>query len=168
MKFSRKTKGFTLVEIIIAVVLAAMLMTALAVAFDASVKNYSANDSIFKSMNMSRQALQRMTTAIRTAGTIVLPGDEGTNQCTITDADGKRYTYEFRSADNSLYLIDNDVEPAKDYLLCGNVSNLNFTKTTGLVGEVTLVKNVQISMSVTIGGQTKTLNAAAVVRRNMR
>ncbi len=166
MKFSRKTKGFTLVEIIIAVVLAAMLMTALAVAFDASVKNYSANDSIFKSMNMSRQALQRMTTAIRTAGSIVLPGDEGTNQCTIEDADGKSYTYEFRSADNTLYLIDND--NSKEYLLCGNVSNLNFTKTTGLVGELTLVKNVQISMSVTIGGQTKTLNAAAVVRRNMR
>jgi prepilin-type N-terminal cleavage/methylation domain-containing protein len=164
MKFSRKTKGFTLVEIIIAVVLAAMLMTALAVAFDASVKNYSANDSIFKSMNMSRQALQRMTTAIRTAGFIVF--NDGADRCTIIDADGKDYTYIFRSADNALYLIDND--NSKEYLLCGNVSNLNFTKTTGLVGEVTLVKNVQISMSVAIGGQTQTLNAAAVVRRNMR
>jgi hypothetical protein len=115
-------------------------------------------------MNMSRQALQRMTTAIRTAGTIDF-GDSA-NQCTITDADDRSYTYEFRSADNTLYLIDND--NSKEYLLCGNVSNLNFTKTTGLVGEVTLVKNVQISMSVAIGGQTQTLNAAAVVRRNMR
>ena len=155
-----------MIEILIAVVLAAMLMTALAVAFDASVKNYSANDSIFKSMNMARQALQRMTTAVRTADFIVLPGDEGTNQCTITDADNRDYTYEFRSTDNTLYLIDND--NSKEYLLCGNVSNLDFTKTTGTVSETTAVKNVQISMSVTIGGQTQTLNAAAVVRRNMR
>ena len=164
MKFLRKNKGFTLIEIIIAVVLAAMLMTALAVAFDASAKNYSANDGIFKSMNMARQALQRMTTSIRTANFIVF-GDAA-NQCTITDADGKDYTYLFRSGDKALYLIDND--NSNEYLLCGNVSDLNFTKTTGLVSEVTAVKNVQISMSVAIGGQTQTLNAAAVVRRNMR
>lgn len=163
MKFLRKSRGFTLIEIIIAVVLGAMLMTALATAFDASVKNYSSNDNIFKSMNMARQALQRMTTAVRTADSVDF-GDAA-SQCAIIDADGNAYTYEFRSADKALYLIDGS---SNEYLLCGEVSNVNFTKTTGLVGENTLVKNVQISMSVTIGSQTQTLNAAAVVRRNMR
>lgn len=165
MKIKRlhKSSGFTLIELIIAVVAAAMLMTAVAVAFDASVKNYSENEKIYKSLNQIRQALQRITSRIRTANSIALPGDEASNFCSMMTGDGKNYTYEFRSADKALYLIDND--SSTEYLLCDDVTNMSFTKATGLLNEVTVVKNVRISMEVTIGGQSRVLNTAAVVRR---
>lgn len=166
MKVKSKNKsGFTLIEIIIAVVIAAVLMTAVAVAFDASAKNYAANEGIYESTNKARQALQRITANIRASDTITLPSDETNNKCTMTTAEGKNYTYDYRSGSNSLYIVDNDT--TTEYLLCGDVTNLVFTKGTGDLGGVTVVKNVRITMEVTTGGQVKTLSGAAVARKMM-
>jgi hypothetical protein len=45
---------------------------------------------------------------------------------------------------------------------------MTFTRRTETVDAVTYVKSVQISMTVASGNVSKTLSAAAVVRRNLQ
>ncbi len=165
MKKSKSIKAFTMIELLIAIVCAAMLMTAVAVAFDASVKNFSENEKIYQSTNTARQALQRLTATIRTANAIKLPGEEASNLCSMITSDGGDITYDYRSGDKALYLVNNIT--GNTYLLCDNVTLMTFTKTTDVVNSITVVKDIRIVMEVTVGGQPKTFKAAAVVRRNL-
>lgn len=165
MKTNRQKKGFTLIEVLISLIVLAMIMTAVATAFNASAKNYDANEKIFKSVNMARQALTRITSRVRTAKAVELPDNEPANKCSIITHDDKVLTYDYRSEDQKLYLIDNTT--SNEYLLCDNVTGLTFTKTTAIVREQTAVRSVMVALTVTLNGEAKTLSSAAVLRRNL-
>ena len=155
--------GFTLVEILIAVALLAMLMAAVGVAVHASAMNYKANEDIFKAMSTARQAMTRITTDLRTA--LDISEGEPLSQCSIHyDDDGTAdIVYQFDSGGNILNLIVTSGPNAGTYVLCKNVEAMEFIRTpaTGVV------RNVRISMTVTVGGQSQTVASAAVIRRNM-
>ncbi len=167
--------GLTIAEMLIALAITAMLLAAVAVAFNASAKNYQVNEDIFKTVNAARQALTRMTTQIRTAGYQVSPNlfvavepNDPNNRCSLYTATGDDLTYEYRGASdpvypNTLLLIDNDT--SSNYVLCDNVTSMSFIKTPTDDGDV---KSVQISMTVQSGNVELTFSAAAVVRRNLR
>lgn len=159
-------RGFTLVEILIALAITALLLTAVAVAFNASVINYTVNESIFKAVNSSRQALFRITSQLRTA-TAVDP-NAPVNECTLITADGENLTYRYDGSAKILYLITNDDATDPDYKLCENVASMTFTKSI-VVDEdgVTKVRSVQIAIAVTSGGVERKMAAAAVIRRNL-
>ncbi len=161
---SRSKVGFTLVEIIIALALLAMLMAAVGVAVHASAVNYKANENIFIAMNTARQAVMRITSDLRTGWAV--SGVDPPTQCSFYTADDRNITYRFNSADNTLYLdINNNEGNVEDsYVLCRNVSAMTFTRTPP-TGDP--VRNVQISMTVTVGGVSQTVASAAVIRRNM-
>ena len=63
----KRRRGFTIVEILLSLTILAILMTAVAFAFDASVTNYQANKSIYQTVNTARQALLRITNDLRSA-----------------------------------------------------------------------------------------------------
>lgn len=157
--------GFTVIELLIALALAAMLLTAVAVAINASTTNYLQNEDIFKVVNSARQALFRMTSQLRTA-TAVDPAAPG-NECTMITSAGENITYQYNSTDGKLYLITNDDLTDPDYVLCDNVTAMSCTKTTEVVDAVTVVKSVQISLSVASDDVQKTISAAATIRRNL-
>jgi len=157
--------AFTIIELLIALAITAVLMTAVAVAFQASIVNYQQNQDIFNTINTARQALFRITTQLRTAKAKSVPITEPANQCSLITADSQNITYRFNSTDNKLYLITN----TDRYVLCDNVTAMTFTKNLGIDGEgVTYVKSVQISITVQSGKLTRTVSAAAVVRRNLQ
>lgn len=156
------TGGFTIVELLISLAIAALLLAAIAVAFNASVINYRENEDIFKTINNTRQALSRITTDLRTGHSFKL--DDPDYKCTFFTAGNKDITYEYRIANNNLYLITNSDN--QEYLLCDNVSSMSFIKT--LTDEGTDVKSVQISMTVFSGNIQRTISAAAVVRKNLK
>lgn len=160
----RQTKagdGFTVVEVLIALVITALLLTATATAFNASVVGYRANEDIFKSINNARQALYRMTTQIRTGQSFKLT--DPATKCTFFTADNQDITYEYRASDKKLHLINNDT--GRDYVLCENVTALNFTK--ALTTDGTDLKSVCISITVSSGNVQKKVSAAAAIRKNM-
>ncbi len=161
--FARRLKskgGFTLVELLISMALLAMIMAAVGVAVHASAINYKANENIFKAMSTARQAMTRITTDLRTA-TEVFGADPDT-QCSMITPDGRDITYRWNSADETLYL---DINPnAGSYVLCRNVTTMTFVRTP-LAGEP--VRNVRISITVTVGGVSQKVASAAVIRRNM-
>jgi prepilin-type N-terminal cleavage/methylation domain-containing protein len=165
MKNIKYKSGFTLAELLVALAIAAILLVAVAVAFQASAINYQRNEEIFKVINSARQALFRMTSQLRTANAV--DPNAPSNECTLITAAGENITYRYNSGDNKLYLVTNDDSTDSDYVLCDNVTAMNCTKTWVVEDTVIKVKNVQISITVASDDVEKTISAAAVVRRNM-
>lgn len=159
MKNGRYKTGFTLVELLLALAISAMLLAAVGAAFNASAMNYRENEETFKTINNARQALFRMTSQLRTADAVD-PADPN-NECSFITSAAEDVTYRFNSADNKLYLDTN----GNSYVLCDNVTAMSFTRI--LTDDGLDCKSVQISMTVACGDMTRTLAAAAVVRRNL-
>jgi prepilin-type N-terminal cleavage/methylation domain-containing protein len=157
--------AFTIVELLISLAITAMLLAAVAVAFNASVINYRENEEIYRAINGARQALFRITSQLRTA-TAVDP-NAAANECTLITADGKDQTYRYDSTAKALYLVTNGDTTDPDYKLCENVKAATFTKDIIVEGAVTKVRSVQIAMTVTAGGTEEKVSAAAVIRRNL-
>ena len=63
-------RGFSIVEMLLALAMTALLLVAVAVAFNSSVMNYQENENIFKAVNSARQAMFRITTQVRTANAV--------------------------------------------------------------------------------------------------
>jgi type II secretory pathway pseudopilin PulG len=163
--------GFTIIECLLGLAISALLLTAVAVAFNASAVNYRENEEMFWTVNNARQALTRMTSEIRTAGYLdgstvpstwygvahnATPG----SRCTLYLPNHELIKYQFVSADKKLYLVKNTT----NYALCDNVTNATFTTTSVNGVDAT---SVQISLTVQSGGFQRTLAAAAVIRRNL-
>ena len=164
-KPNKSAPAFTIIELLLALAITAVLLAAVAFAFTASVTNYQENEKIFKTINNARQALYRITTELRTASAV--DPNLITTQCSLITAAGTDITYRYNAADDKLYLITNDDLTDPDYVLCDNVTAASFTKSTFVEESVTYVKNVQVSMTVQSGDFSRTLSAAAVVRRNL-
>ena len=161
---SKRTGAFTMVECLVALAISAVLLTAVAVAFNASVINYRENEKMYWTMNSARQALTRMTNQLRTASS-VQPVVSPSNQCSFFTGDtpAQDLTYEFRSADNKLYLITNS--DGSEYVLCDNVTAATFALAFTPSGS--FCKSVQISLTVQDGGFERPLCAAAAIRKNL-
>ena len=151
---------------LIALAIAAMLLVAVAVAFNASAANYQQNEDIFKAVNSARQALFRITTQLRTANAVD-PNNALSNECSMITAAGEDITYRYNSSDKKLYLITNDDLSDSDYVLCDNVTAMNCTKTSVVEDSVVKVQKVQISITVASDNVEKTISAAAAIRRNL-
>jgi len=174
-------QGFTIVECLIGLAISAVLLTAVAVAFNASIINYRENEDMFWSMNNARQALARMTSEIRVAGYLdesAIPpvwygvdSDAPSNKCTFWTAgpSPELRRYEFRDATyadpacrNKLYLVKEATH--EEYVLCDNVVNAAFT-VVSCSDPSGGARSVLISLTVRSGNSQRTLAAAVVVRR---
>jgi prepilin-type N-terminal cleavage/methylation domain-containing protein len=168
-------RGFTIVECLIGLAISAILLAAVAVAFNASVTNYRENEDMFWSVNNARQALARMTSEIRVAGYLAGPldwygvsPDTPSNKCTFWTAGHELLSYEFRDAAyatpacrNKLYLIKEAT--GEEYVLSDDVVAASFDKIYDESGAH--VRGVQISLTIRSGGSRRTLSSVAVVRR---
>ena len=155
--------GFTIVEILLALAIASILLTAIAVAINASIINYRQNEDMFKVINSARQSLFRITSQLRTADAV--EPSSPANECTLITAGGDAITYQYNNGDNKLYLITNVDLTDPDYVLCENVTAMTFTKTP--TDDGTDCKSVQISITVARGNVERKISAAAAIRRNL-
>jgi type II secretory pathway pseudopilin PulG len=189
MKTARKTRAFTIVELLLSVAILAMLMAAVAVAFDASVKNYQANESIYQTVKTGRQAMMRMISdlrsarAVNAAGTVAAAADtqygviaaarglawtgDDANSCKLITAAGLAYCYRYDPGTKILHLDDNDNNVS--YVLCRNVKSISFVRSylPGTGTDPDRVQSVRITLSVSGDDVTEDLAAATVVRKNL-
>ena len=161
MKNTKNKAGFTVAELLLALAIASMLLVAVSVAFNASATNYRQNEDIFRVTNSARQALFRITSQLRTADAV--DPNAPNNECSFITAAGEDLTYEFRIADNKLYLITNI--DSNEYVLCDNVTAMTFTKTP--TDDGLDCKSVQISITVVSDDVQRKISAAAAIRRNL-
>jgi prepilin-type N-terminal cleavage/methylation domain-containing protein len=164
MSTKKHKAGFTIVELLISLAITVLLLTAVAIAVNASAMNYKENKSIFDTVNSARQALYRITTQLRTADSV--DPNTADNLCSFFQSASNDFmTYSYDSSDNTLYLINNSI--SESYTLCENVTAMTFTKNSAVVDDLTIVKSVQITMTVSDGNITQNFSAAAVIRRNL-
>lgn len=176
IKHQRPVRGFTLVECLISLAITAVLLAAVATAFNASIVSYGENENMFWAINNARQAMARMTSEFRTAGYVdpngvvfgvphlTSPGPSCTLYKTNSDGTMQIMRFEYSSTDNRLCLVMGNTTTSPTYVLCEGVTSATFT---------TLSKNgvdatgVQISLTVRSGDASRTLSGAAVIRRSL-
>ena len=162
-KYFRKRKfyrpAFSMIELMIALAVTALIVLAVAVAFQASVKNYDVNDDIFKAVNKARQVLTIITPQLRTAQAV--DGAAPANECAFISASGEDITYRYDIAGQKLYM-DKD---SNSYLLCDDVTAMTFTKNNDPTGMY--VKSVIMSITVSSGSAEQSFSTAVVIRKNM-
>jgi len=152
--------GFTMVELLLAFAITALLITAAAVAFNASVMNYKENEDIFRATNSARQSLSRITSQLRTG--LVDPNSiSDPNRCKLLCSDGSTVTYRYDPDDNTLYQLNHGT--GAENVLCENVTAMSFEK--DIDASTGDVKSVQISMTVECDNIHRTVAAAAVIRK---
>lgn len=151
--------GFTLVEILIAITISALLLAAVATAFNASLMNYQANQEIYEAMSRARLALLRVTAQLRTANYV--DATTPNSQCDFFDPCDDYYLFDYRSADNTLVLVDG---ASNEYDLCDNVSSMEFLKQVS-ASDPNSALSVRISMTVDCGDASQDLATAVVVRK---
>lgn len=168
-------RGFTIIECLLGLALSAVLLTAVAVAFNASLTSYRDNEGLFWTVNNARQALARMTSQLRVAGyqdstlgwLSVAYASGSSDHCTFWTAQGENRTYLFRSTDHKLYLRKEAT--GQEYVLCTGVAAASFTMTNSSADPLTAT-SVEIRLTVQSGsGQhsvQRTLSAAAAIRRH--
>ena len=157
--------GFTIVELLLALAIAAILLAGVATAINASFINYRENEDIFKATNSARQALLRITNDLRTAD--AADPNSPANECSLIAANGDDITYRYNNIDNKLYLVTNYDLTDPDYVLCDKVTAMTFTKQTFVEDSQTKVRSVQVSITVSCGNAEQKISAAAVIRRNL-
>ena len=171
----RTPTGFTIIEVMMAMVILAVLMAAVGLAFDASVKNYQANEGIYKTMNTGRQSLLRITNDLRTAQDIPLSTEEPNTQVSVGndfDGDGnyeEDFTYRFDNSTSPGTLYYDDNITGNSYVLCENVTAMTFNRAIAPGSSPTAIRSVRILMTLTddLGKVTQTLAAGSVVRKNL-
>ncbi len=101
-----KTRGMTLIEILLAIVLMAILLTATAVTFDAAFKSYKVNNDLARTSTVSRNAVYQMCSVIRTAANspdtaLILVNADGTS-CCLVDSLGRDVIYAYDAVNKTL------------------------------------------------------------------
>ena len=137
-----KRCGFTVVEMLVSLAVMAIVLTAVAFAFNASAINYNENFAMFSALNTGRQAMMQMTSELRTASE--LDKDSPPNMIRFFESADANQFLAFKHEGTTLY---RETESCmKKYPLCENVSDVNFfiPPTTGTT------QSVQMSMTVTV------------------
>jgi len=153
-----RCRGFTVAEVLVALIITGMLMAAIAVSFNASVKNFSDNKEMFYAANKARQALTQIVPRLRTAQSV--SSTSPVNECAFYDDSGQNITYSYNSSEKKLYMV----QGGNNRVLCDNVTTMSFTKNTGGTANV---KSVIISMTVAQGNTSQTYTTAVVIRKNL-
>jgi len=170
--------GLSMVEILIALAIAALLLTATAVAFDAAFKSYRSNYEMSIAGVSSRNALYQICSTIRSAWNdpavdIIDVSSDG-NQCSLVDANGwdVEYRYEPTSLQLQVRVDRNDGHGWSDwFVMIDDVARLAVgedifvvidpedpTFPSGTVGKII------IRFRIVREGAQQTLTAAAVPR----
>jgi prepilin-type N-terminal cleavage/methylation domain-containing protein len=165
----QRRTGFTLVEVLLAMALLAMLLTAIAVAVQAAMQGYRENERVAAVTQAARSVLARMMREIRTADEVdttatsisILPPEDGSGITLI------RYTW--NNGELTYHQTIAGVTTS-EVLLGGDrtVSAQSFTvsRETGTDGPVVYTKSVTATITFAADRRRLAVTASADVRRN--
>ncbi|MGH7180054.1 MAG: hypothetical protein ACREJC_21935 [Tepidisphaeraceae bacterium] len=150
-----RARGTSLVEVLIAGAITAMLLGAVAAATYASSAAIEMNDQFFRSSQAARVAVNRIVTEARGCQSGVVDS----TTITLTNSVGQKMTYSLDAQTHCLNLTLESLPTPETHTLARNVSSVSFT-TNGASISVTLV--------VSVGTNQVTLCGSAMPRRNIQ
>jgi len=169
----RRAAGLSLIEVLVALAVTAILLTATAVAFDAALTSYRVNHDMAMAGMSARNSLYQMCGTIRSAwndpaqDTIDVSAD-GT-ECALVDADGRPVRYRYTAGTRRLQVNINN--GAQWYTLIENVDPLApadpiFSAVNANPGQFPAgtVARVEIRFKTSQGQVCRSVSAAVVPR----
>ena len=170
-RIKRKASGLTIVELLVAVTLTAILITSIAVAMHASLENYSVNKRLANGTHISRRVLNNIAETIRTADAVQFADGEAVLEVDPPGASISSIKYEL--VNNKLVYSETiDGTTTSSDLIGGSsddviVTSFEVTKVIGKDSDdVDCTSTVIIKLSLTIDGQVVNMRASASPRRN--
>jgi prepilin-type N-terminal cleavage/methylation domain-containing protein len=175
MRSRRRNRGFTLVEILLAASLTAMLLTAVATAVHGSLQSYRENEKLSTVTQAGRAVLTRLTTEVRNSEDCSVTTTALTTTLTILPIDTgvglTRIEYELRGG--VLYYRKTITGNTTEYALLGssgdNIRVVTFTPWpqpgTDALGQ-TCAKSIRVKLVVAVADRQLSLTASADPRRN--
>ncbi len=165
MKARARKNGFTLIEVLMAMMIMALIMTSVGAAFRASLASYDANDKFTTATQVARVAIMRITREVRTAADI----DSTATTLTITPPnEGAGLTKIVYEADsNALYCRRTVDGTETTYVLVGGEDGTSL-ETFSVLREDDLEGNpisITIRMEVAAGGESFSATSSATIRK---
>ena len=165
MKPRTRKHGFTLVEVLLAVTILAIVLASIGTAIDASISSYRANDDIASVTQITRMVMSRMMREVRTAVDI----DSTATYLVITPPDNAqgitqiRYDY----IDSVLYRSQIVGGQTLTQVLIGNEDDVAIGLFS-IVREDDLEGNpisVTVRMGMSVGKQEMSMTSSACIRK---
>lgn len=164
---SRKQHGFSLVEILLALTILAILLASICAAFEGSLTSYRENDEVAAATQLGRSILTRMTREIRTCSDI----NSTETQVVVTPYDnGSGLTQIVYELENGILYYRQTVNSQQtSYPLLGSGDNSSVTSFS-IVREDDLEGNpisATIHLELAVDNTPLILNASAVLRKQL-
>lgn len=167
----RQTKpGFTVAEMLLALAVSAMLLTAIATAMHASLLSYKENEQIAAATQTARAVLNRMTRDIRTARAVshtgdllrIIPPEDGGIAEIQYERDGSEMIYRVtKNGTQTTYPLVADTDDV-------TISSFSIAEETGLDSEgLSYIKSLSMRITFEIEGKSFSHVATARPRRNL-
>lgn len=173
MRSSKRQHGFTLAEMLLALLILSGLLTAVGVAMHASMVNSAENADIAAATQAARVVVNRIARELRTAAAVdPYAGSAVVKIVPPADSDFLEVRYEYNSSTQSLlYKTVTGAGTQTQTLLGGDdgVKVLSFYALYEIGPNwegVDCTKSVTIRLSFEVGGQTLSVTASAAPRRN--
>lgn len=169
--------GLGLAEVLISLVICAMLLTAVAVAFNATTSAVEVNDRFFRASQTARVAMTQMLAAARRSdvaqvGTAAQQGQstiENASNLDIITPDGEMFSYVFDAGGRELRMVVKTADGDVTRTLARDIKNCRFDGTIEPHPQTGVRRLVRISISlvVEIENQQLLLSGSAVPRREI-
>lgn len=173
----RRRRGLSLAEILIAGTIVAMLLFAVATAYDATANSVEVNDRFNRAAQTARIGVRRMVEGVRTAEACQVGTAEQQAQSSVVDAtnldiiepDGTVIHYVYDADAKQLRLQVDDAVTPMDVVLARNVTQCSFTADIEAHPQTGVRRTVRVvvEMWLNVDGQTLYLSGSAVPRREM-
>lgn len=174
---SRRRRGLSLAEILIAGAIVALLLISIAAAYDAMAQSVEVNDRFNRCAQIARIGVRRMVEEVRTAEAVQVGSVDQQSQTSIVDAPNLdiiqpsgRVVHYVYDADlhQVLYRIDHPTDPI-EVVLARDVANATFTADIEPHPDTGVRRTVRVVIELTmdVEGQTLYLCGSAVPRREM-
>ena len=167
----RRRRGLSLVELMIGLAIAASLLTAAAVAFNASSQVVERNDAFFRATQAARISMHQILTQVRRGSVNLASTAQELRLITATTEGGggdEDVSYKYIPAEKKLLLVTHDIVDDPDYVLASNVAGLTFTVEPGQdYTKAPCVVRVTVRIRVQVGDNDVTVSGSAAPRRNL-
>jgi type II secretory pathway pseudopilin PulG len=163
-------------ETLLSLAIVAMLLTAVATAYQAAAMSIETNDRFFQATHTARVAMNRIVRSIRTADACVVGAvsqqvNDSVSATTVDviEPDGGHVRYAYVPGDRTITVRDLAVTGAPAYVVARNVQQALFTSQVevGAASSARRTTCVAIDLVVQVGAEQLYLSGSAVPRRAM-
>lgn len=160
----KKNNGFSLMEMVVAIGMSALVLAGLGSIFAGTIKVWARAQNSGMALKEARIAMEWLTRDIRQSSAIQ-SASSGSSASLILKIGTGTDTVTYNLSKNTLSRVLNNNKPD---LVAENITDLTFTDQNGknlaALSDLTLVDFVSISMTVTAGNQVFVLNNGAKLR----